>query len=144
MYKNEKILGEVKDLSSRLLKIAKTQDSHSLLAQTYLLQSKLALLELDVTQAQYLLTQAELTANEKKLRKLAIKISNEYDAIIDRSKWEKLKKRNASIIERVEASKFNEVLADMIRRHKNDQFEPLAIGAAYNRLKDDGFFSTRS
>ncbi|MHA2251979.1 MAG: hypothetical protein ACXAD7_16570, partial [Candidatus Kariarchaeaceae archaeon] len=122
-YKNEAILSEVKELSAKLLQLAKEQDSHSLLAQTYLLQSKLALLELDISQAQFLLTQAELTANEKKLRKLALKISNEYDAIIDRTKWEALRKRNSSLIERVEESNLDEILTNMMNKRKEESLE---------------------
>jgi hypothetical protein len=125
IYKNEEILLEVKTLASNLLSIAKNTDSHSLLAETFLLQSKLSLLELDVSKAQYLLTQAEITANEKNLVGLAQKISNEYDTIIDRTKWDTLKKRNASIIERVAESNLDDIIDNMISRRQKDRFEQI-------------------
>jgi tetratricopeptide (TPR) repeat protein len=125
IYKNEEILLEVKALASKLLSIAKDTDSHSLLAETFLLQSKLSLLELDVSKAQYLLTQAEITANEKNLVGLAQKISNEYDTIIDRTKWDTLKKRNASIIERVAESNLDDILANMLTKRQKERFEQI-------------------
>ncbi len=124
-YKNENILSEVLELSNKLLNIAKVQDLHSLLAHTYILQSRLALLELDVTKAQYLLTKAELTANKKNMENLAMKISDEYDAIIDRRKWEKLKSSKAPLVERVEKSQLDEILAEMIKKHKEEKFESI-------------------
>jgi hypothetical protein len=52
------LFGEIVDLVSRLLEIAKEHSSHSLLAETCLLQSKLALIELDMGRSRTLLTEA--------------------------------------------------------------------------------------
>jgi hypothetical protein len=76
------ILQEIHTLTNRLLDQAKAQNSHSLLAETYVLQAKLALLELDVPHARRLFTQAQTIAEEKGLEKLAKSISHEHDLLL--------------------------------------------------------------
>jgi hypothetical protein len=114
-FGNEKILRELKTIYQMLLDIAGLQKSYSLLAETYLLQSKLALLELDVKQAQKHLSEAEQIAGDKGLRRLAVKVSNEHDSLLDQSsKWNDLAKRNASIAERLELAQLEDTMAKMI------------------------------
>ena len=94
------ILDEVKSLTKRLFEIAKEQSSHSLLAETYVLQSKLALLEMNIEKAQNLLNQALLTAEDKGLRTLAIKIYSEKTSLDTQiEKWKHLAKQKAPLCE---------------------------------------------
>ncbi|MFX0065676.1 MAG: tetratricopeptide repeat protein [Candidatus Hermodarchaeota archaeon] len=84
-FKNSKdpeILKEIKVSIDKVLNLAKLQNSYSLLAEIYILKSKLALIEQDVDLARGFLTQAHLIAEEKGLEKLAMTISMEYDAFL--------------------------------------------------------------
>ncbi len=79
MTGEEEILDEVKNLTKKLSNIEKQQSSYSLLTETYVLQSELALLEMDIKKAQNLLELALLNAEDRGLRNLAIKI---YSALV--------------------------------------------------------------
>ncbi|MFW9855057.1 MAG: tetratricopeptide repeat protein [Candidatus Thorarchaeota archaeon] len=111
------VLNEVKQLSENLLEIAKSQSSFSKLAETYRLQAKLALLELDVKKCQQLLTQAQLIAETKGLQKLAISISNEYDTLLTQlSKWDDYVDRQASISERYELAELEKMMSALLQK----------------------------
>ncbi len=87
----EELFSEIKSLTTRLLKIAEQQSSHSLLAETYLLQSKLALIELDMGRAKKLLEQAYTIAEGKGLQMLAQAVVHERDALLSQmQKWERI------------------------------------------------------
>ncbi len=87
----EELFSEIKSLTSRLLEIAEQQSSHSLLAETYLLQSKLALIELDMGRAKKLLEQAYAIAEGKGLQILAQAVAHERDSLDSQmQKWERI------------------------------------------------------
>ncbi|MFX0092557.1 MAG: tetratricopeptide repeat protein [Candidatus Hodarchaeota archaeon] len=114
---NTEILPEVKSLTQQLLEIARQQNSFSLLAETYLLQTKLALMDLNIQEARRLLTQSQLIAEEKGLHRLAIKISNEHDSILDQlNKWEDLIERRASLTERANLARVDEQMERMLHQ----------------------------
>ena len=114
---SEEVLQEIKQILEKLLTLAKNQNSYSLLAETYLLQSKMALLELDVKKARQLLNEAQQIAEEKGLGGLALKISNEHDLLLDQmTKWEDFIERNASIRERFELTELADIVTRMIRK----------------------------
>ncbi|MEE9409600.1 MAG: tetratricopeptide repeat protein [Candidatus Heimdallarchaeota archaeon] len=79
-----RILVEIHSVIDHLLKIAKKQNSLSLLISTNLLSAKLSFLEGDTEQAQQLLIQAQKNAEEKGLTQLAKHISAEYDKLLKR------------------------------------------------------------
>ncbi len=111
MTSEGEILKEVKILIERLHNIAKQQDSHSLLIEIHVLQSKLALLEMDVQTAQKLLDQALITAEKKGLRYLAIKIYSEKTLLDTQiEKWEYLVKQKAPINERLKLTRLEELI----------------------------------
>ncbi len=117
---NQDVLVEVKALSEKLLTIAKSQQSFARLAEVYRLQSKLALLELDVKQSQYLLTQAQLIADTKGLHRLAQAISNEFDSLLnDLTKWDDYIERNASISERYELAELENMMGAILRKRES-------------------------
>ncbi|MFQ5980938.1 MAG: tetratricopeptide repeat protein [Candidatus Heimdallarchaeota archaeon] len=118
---NEEILIEVESLLRQLLDIATNQHNFELLANTYLLQSKIALLELNIRQARKLLTQAQLIAEEKSLWKLARAISGEFDTFLNQqASWENYIDRNASMRERIELARLEELVTRMIRQRMED------------------------
>ncbi|MFX0170670.1 MAG: tetratricopeptide repeat protein [Candidatus Hodarchaeota archaeon] len=113
----EEVLREVRDLTQRLLDIAKQQSSHSLLVETYLLQSKLALIELDVERADELLIQAHNIAEDKGLNILARKVMYEHESIQSQlQKWEIIIKKNPSKREMINITNLDDLLDRMVRK----------------------------
>ncbi|MFX0095146.1 MAG: tetratricopeptide repeat protein [Candidatus Hodarchaeota archaeon] len=111
------VLDEVQNLVNRLFNIAKKQHSHSLLVETYLLQSKLALVNLNLEKTQRLLIQAQELAEEKGLQRLAIKVSYEHDELLRQlDKWKTLIQQKASISERIDLVQIEELLEQMIQK----------------------------
>ncbi|MFW9852177.1 MAG: tetratricopeptide repeat protein [Candidatus Thorarchaeota archaeon] len=118
---DQDVFNELRNLLDQLFEIAKKQYSFSLMAETYWLKSQLALINLDLKEAKNLLIQAQLIAEEKELHKLALKISREYDELIDQmDKWKAILHKEASISERLLLTNFDKVLARIIR---NEEFE---------------------
>ncbi|MFX0090277.1 MAG: hypothetical protein ACFFBD_00840 [Candidatus Hodarchaeota archaeon] len=114
---SHEVLAEVQSLVPRLLSIAKQQHSHWLLAETYMLKAMLELLELNLPEAQRLLSQAQAIADEKGLHRLAMKISSVHDNLLDQlSKWEELIDRDASLTERADLAQLEELMRRMIQK----------------------------
>lgn len=110
------VLNEVQNYSFRLLEIAKSQHSFSLLAETYVLQSKLSLLNLDIPKAQNLIIQAYILAEEKSLQNLALKIAEEQNTLNAQiHKWEEFIKRKASVGEIIEFSQIEDYIENIVR-----------------------------
>ncbi len=117
MTGDDELFAEIKDLTSRLLEIAKRQSSHSLLVETYLLQSKLALIELDMGQARKLLTIAHIMAEEKGLQKLARAAAHERDLLQSQlHKWESIIEQKPSKREMIDLTRLNDFLKQMIQK----------------------------
>lgn len=115
------LITDITKLAQQLLVIAKQQTSHSLLAETYLLQSKLALLEMDMGRANKLLTQAQAIADETGLEKLAQTLAEERKLLNSQmQKWDLLVKENPSKQELVELTKLDALLERMIQETVSD------------------------
>ena len=109
MIKSEEVLEELKGYITQLLEIAEKSHSFWLLAETYLLQAKIALISLDVDEARKLLSKAQSIAEKYSLNQLVIKISNEHDKLLKQLElWEKLKETQAPLTERIQLSQLNE------------------------------------
>lgn len=114
---SEEALSELKLVLQQLLGIAEDQHNYSLFVEVHLLQSKTALLELDVEEARKVLTQAQQTAEEKGLQKLAMMISGEYDALLNQvSKWDSFIKTEASMAERLQLTQLETMVTGLIRK----------------------------
>ena len=115
----EEILEEVEEKVDKLMEIAKEQQSYSLLTESYLLKSQLALVRLDLEKARNLLIQAQVIAEEKGLEKLARKISNEHDQLLEQlDLWEELIAKDVSIAERVKVANLEELVGWMARKRE--------------------------
>ncbi len=113
---NLEILNELEPLITQLLTIAEKTQSHSLQAETYLFQAKLALLSFDVKKSRRFLTQAQQIAERHNLTKLAQEISSEHKNLIDRRElWEQLKDSEAHLDERF---KLAQISKQMERMHR--------------------------
>ncbi|MHA2203943.1 MAG: hypothetical protein ACW991_09660, partial [Candidatus Hodarchaeales archaeon] len=133
-FGNEEVLSEVKIWSSKLLELAQKQHSFSLLAETYLLQSRLALLELDIEQAQILLDNAKTLADENDLQQLHTKIMDEQFFLHEQSsKWERLKGQKLSIKDRINLIQLEDLLDRMIHKRifqKEEEIKDYAAEAS--------------
>jgi tetratricopeptide (TPR) repeat protein len=112
----KEIVVEVKELSNKLLGIAKNQQAYPLLIETYLLQSKLALLELNLERAQLLLTQASILADERGLVQLAEKAKNEQATLSNQlSQWEKFVEQEPPMSEIIDLTRLDELIERMVQ-----------------------------
>ncbi|MFW9867653.1 MAG: tetratricopeptide repeat protein [Candidatus Thorarchaeota archaeon] len=113
------IIDELKFYISKLLVIAEKNHSYSILAESYLLQAKLALITLDLKDARLLIAKAQSIAEKYNLSRLAMKISIEHDDLLRHlNMWENLQDSKVSIAERLELSGMTEQMSDMIHRHE--------------------------
>ncbi len=112
----EELFGEIMELTDRLLEISKKQSSPPLLAQTYLLQSKLALIELDIGRAKKLLEKASSIAEEKGLNLLVRLAAQERDSLLSHvKKWESIAQQKPSRQEMIDETHINVLLERMIQ-----------------------------
>ena len=111
------ILEELQFYISHLFETVKTSRSYSLLAETYLLQGRLALITLDTRKARQYLVKAQEIAEKYDLDLLARKISNEHDELLKQLEtWKRLEESNAPLTERMEASRLNDQMDNMLRK----------------------------
>ena len=83
------IIIELKSLAKRLENFGQKQYAYSILAESKLLNAKLALIHLKINEAREFMSQAQQIADSKGLNKLARKISREHDKLIYKiDKWE--------------------------------------------------------
>jgi len=128
----EEILGEVEEKVNKLIKIAKEQQSYTLMTESYWLKAQLALVRLDLRETRDLLIQAQLTAEERGLERLARKISGEHDQLLEQlDQWEELIANDASITERVKIANLEELVGWMARKREiiidEKEDEPIMI-----------------
>jgi len=115
------ILHEIQTSINQLHVQAKVQQNHSLLVETYLLQAKLALLDLDIPRTQYLLTEAQVIAEEKGLQLLTRSISDEYDTLLTQiNQWKALQAWKTSPDEVSEFADLKAQVVRMIRTQLNE------------------------
>ncbi|MFX1326571.1 MAG: tetratricopeptide repeat protein [Promethearchaeota archaeon] len=111
---NLEILDDLNPLVFRILQIAEKQNSYLWLTETKLLQAKMALIQMNIEEAELLLTQAQQIAEMHGLDLLAIKISNEYDTLLAQlNTWDNLKRKNAPMSERIRLASFDGVINRM-------------------------------
>ncbi|MFX1320205.1 MAG: tetratricopeptide repeat protein [Promethearchaeota archaeon] len=111
------ILKEMQPYFSRLLDIAEKNNSYPLIAETKLLQARLALLTFNIKNARQLLSEAQHIAEKYGLNRLSMKISNEHDELLKQMDlWEKLKKSDSPIGERLNLTKIEAEMKRMIQK----------------------------
>jgi tetratricopeptide (TPR) repeat protein len=119
------LLEEIKLVITQLLDLSVQSNSFWILGETYLLQAKLALISLNLTEAQKLLIQGQKIAESYGLTLLAQKISNEHDEFLKQSQmWEDIKNSEISITERIKLARIDEQMKNMIRKRIIDTPEP--------------------
>ncbi|MHA1989777.1 MAG: tetratricopeptide repeat protein [Candidatus Hodarchaeales archaeon] len=117
MTGEEELIEKIKNQTNEILDVAKQQKSHSLLAEAFVLQSKLSLLELDIKSAQNFLDQALSIAEENGLRNLSIKIYSEKSSLEEQvERWQYFIKRKSPLNERLELTRLDELLSRVANR----------------------------
>jgi tetratricopeptide (TPR) repeat protein len=111
---NFEVLDELNPLINNISKMAEEQNAYLWLAETKLLQAKLALIQLKFEETQQLLTQAQRIAEIHGLSLLASKISNEHDNLLEQlNDWGNLQNLDAPMSERIKLASFNGVVDRM-------------------------------
>ncbi|MFW9785542.1 MAG: tetratricopeptide repeat protein, partial [Candidatus Heimdallarchaeota archaeon] len=82
-FKDQEVLPEIDLLINKLLDFGETQSNYNLLAETYLLQGKLASIKLNIGDARQLFTKSERIAENHGLHLLARSISSEHDKLLE-------------------------------------------------------------
>lgn len=119
------IIEELRPYILKLLTIAEKNHSYSILAESYILQAKLALVTLELKDTRQLLTKAQGIAEKYHLNRLAVKISNEHDELLKKlSIWEEIKESNTSLVDRIKLARLTEQMDHMLRK---GAVEPLEI-----------------
>ncbi|MFX0019953.1 MAG: tetratricopeptide repeat protein [Promethearchaeota archaeon] len=114
-----KVLVELKTYINRLLEYAETSNSYWLLAETYLLQAKISLININIGEARRYLIQAQQIAERNGLSGLYKKIENEHEKLLSQlTLWEQLKELNATITERMELANISEHMNLMLRNRR--------------------------
>lgn len=128
----EDTLNRIKELTQRLVEIAREQTSPTLLVETYLLQSKLAIIAFEFIQAQELMVKAQSLADEKGLQRLAVTVENEIKLLqYQKKKWESVLDERPSTQEIIDVTNLNELLERMV--HKT--VETLGIDATPKKIE---------
>jgi tetratricopeptide (TPR) repeat protein len=122
------IIDEINPLINKIYKIAEKQNAHSWLADSKLLEAKLALIQMNFDKTKQLLIQAQRIAELNGLTTLALKISSEHDNLLEQvNEWKNLKNSNAPLSERIKLAAFNRVVD---RMQGKSETEPVIIKPA--------------
>lgn len=110
------VLEEIKPLITRLLKVADNSNSYWDLCEAYILQTKLALLELDIKTAKRLLIQAEQIAKRYDLKQLTRKISDENKELLEKLELlEQFKEGEAPLTKRLNLFRLDQQIEGMLQ-----------------------------
>jgi tetratricopeptide (TPR) repeat protein len=114
---NLDILNELNGYILNLLEFAEAQNSFSILAKTYLLQGKLALIDFNFNKARQLFSKAQTLADKYEIKFLAMKISSEHDELLkDLELWETLKEKDASVTERLRLARLTKDMDILVKK----------------------------
>ncbi len=126
---NEELLVEFEQTLDLLKEKASQFKSPSRTVEIYLLESKLALIQTNLKEAQQKLDQALKLAREKNLHRMVFKVSKAYDKFLDEKKtWETL--REAPLKERLDKSQINQMIDQAIHR-KSAKIEEIPEESVY-------------
>jgi tetratricopeptide (TPR) repeat protein len=123
---NPDVLKEIQELLVRLRGIAQSSGSFWVLAETHVLQARLALVELDFKEARNHLTQAQIVAEEQQMSRLATEIAQEYDVLMERlERWEEFVAQKSSMQDRSDILQLEALVSRMIYVRHTDLEAPV-------------------
>ncbi len=111
VYNDPDILDELNPYISEMLNRAERVHNYNWLAQTKLLQGKLALIRMNIKEARKLMLEAQRVAELHGLKHLASRISVEHDKILEQEDlWDILEEKKASMAERIKLASIDNLL----------------------------------
>ncbi len=114
---NDEVLDEINQNITQLIAIAEKSHSYLVFCETFILQTKLALLTFNIKVARRLLTQAQKIAESYGIKRLAMKISNEHDNLLkELHNWDLLNESKASLAERIELARLDDQMTTMLKK----------------------------
>jgi hypothetical protein len=117
MTNDLEVLEEIESYIARILDESERMSSYTLLAETYFLKAKLALLTLDMKKARRFLTQAQQIAERWDHKLLASRISIEHDKLLkQQSMWQNLKDTEISLSERIKLAGLDEQMSQLLQK----------------------------
>ena len=118
------IIHEVKTVLNQFKGFVEKRHSYHWLAQIFWLESKFALLELDLERSQHLLSQAITVAKEKGLGRLANQITSEYNSLLTQfANWEEVVTQKQARKKILELSQIEDLVERMIHKRLYHQEE---------------------
>ncbi|MHA2054311.1 MAG: hypothetical protein ACW99F_12005, partial [Candidatus Hodarchaeales archaeon] len=121
---NEQILTEIKYYMDKLTEVSRKLNSYIVQIVTYLLKSKISLLELNFDEARQLLTYAQTIADNRGLTRYGIKISEEHDNLMNSYHiWEDMPGEDSTLKERLEVAEFDKLIGQIRRKDIFDSSE---------------------
>jgi tetratricopeptide (TPR) repeat protein len=124
MSNDIRVLDEINPLVNRLLNITEKTHSYIWLVRSKLVQSKLALIQMEFKESKILISQAQQIAESHDLQIYAQVISNEHDQLLEQQDmWEHLKKTKAPMTDRINLASFDGVIAQLQGRTSIDTEE---------------------
>ncbi|MFX0095822.1 MAG: hypothetical protein ACFFBD_29050 [Candidatus Hodarchaeota archaeon] len=111
LYGEPQVWEEAKVLIDKLYGLAQDQPSFSMSVEALLLRAKAAVVDGDLPQALKYYEQARLTANEKNLTGLLVKVDTEQKRFeAEFATWQQLIQSNASLQERVKTAQMEDYI----------------------------------
>ncbi|MBN1800775.1 MAG: hypothetical protein JW891_04670 [Candidatus Lokiarchaeota archaeon] len=121
------IIDEIQVFIKDLLETTTKLRSYWYLAETHVLQAKLALLTFNLIDARLYLTKAQELAEKHGMKRLAVKISSEHDELLQKLNiWEQLKEskmesdQQSTLQKRIELTQLDEQMKRLIQKRRVD------------------------
>jgi tetratricopeptide (TPR) repeat protein/tRNA A-37 threonylcarbamoyl transferase component Bud32 len=123
---DHELINEIKPNILKLLDLAEKNHSFPLLAEVYIFRARLALVTLELQEAQKLLTEAQNIAEKYHINNLAIRISTEHDDLLKRiNRWEGIDESNTSLSERMQLAGIRQQMEQLIHKRAVNPLEVL-------------------
>ncbi len=124
LYNDPEILDEITPLITKSLELAEEAHNYRWLANTKLLQAKLALIQMNIEEAKRLMVEAQNIADLHGLSLLAWWISSDHDKLLEQvDAWDRIKNEEAPISERIKLASANSVLERIQGKHAMEPAE---------------------
>ncbi|MCY3415077.1 MAG: tetratricopeptide repeat protein [Candidatus Heimdallarchaeota archaeon] len=81
-YQDQEVMDEINEKIEKMINFAKSNNSHSSLVESQLLKGQLFILNNEFIEAKKILSQAQITSEERGFKRLAVAISNEFDKLL--------------------------------------------------------------
>ncbi|MFX1572675.1 MAG: hypothetical protein ACFFB0_08000 [Promethearchaeota archaeon] len=117
---DREIFQEIDFYVNKLLQFAEHQKNYTLLAKTYLLQSKIVLLNFNIKASKRFLIQVQQIAKRFSIKEFYERIDEEKKNIISKSNsWEKLEELDAPMADRMELAQIDDLIGEVSHKRFN-------------------------